>query len=85
MKIHVDVDVTPEEMRRLVGLPDVESFNRELLDQIREKMLAGVEGYEPLSLFQPYFSSTKVGMDVFRKMMEATMAGFVSGGRKDES
>ncbi len=85
MKIRIDVDVTPEEMRRLVGLPDVETFNRELLDQIREKMMAGVEGYEPLSLFQPYFSSTMVGMDAFRKMMEATLSGFAGAGRKDDA
>jgi len=84
MKMRIDVDITPEEMRRLVGLPDVETFNRELMDQIREKMMAGVEGYDPLSLFQPYFSSTMVGMDVFRKMMEATMAGFTSAGNREE-
>ena len=85
MKMRIDVDITPEEMRRLMGLPDVETFNRELMDQIREKMMAGVEGYDPLSLFKPYFSSTIVGMDVFRKMAEATMAGFTKAGQKDES
>ncbi len=85
MNIRIDLDVTPEEMRKLVGLPDVDSFNRELMDQIRERMLAGAEGYDPLSLFQPYLSSSMAGMDAFRKFMGSAMAGFRPADRKDPS
>lgn len=76
MNIKVDVDITPQELRRLMGLPDVEPFNRELMDSILEKMKAGVEGYDPLSLFQPYMTTTMAGMDVLRKIMNAAMTGF---------
>jgi hypothetical protein len=68
MNFHVDVDITPEEMRRLVGLPDVASFQQEMLNQIRERMMAGVEGYDPLKLFQPYLSSAMASWEVFQKM-----------------
>lgn len=84
MNIRVDIEITPEEMRKLVGLPDVDSFNRELMEQMRDRMLKGVEGYDPLSLFQPYLSSSMAGMDAFRKMMNAAMTGFRPTERKEE-
>ena len=75
MNIKIDIEMTPEEMRRLVGLPDVEAFNRELLEQIRQRMTAGVEGYEPMSLFQPYLSGAAASMDFFRRMMGMATTG----------
>lgn len=76
MNIKVDVDISPQELRKLMGLPDVEPFNRELMESILERMKAGVEGYDPLSLFQPYMSTTMAGMDAFRKIVGAAMTGF---------
>ena len=76
MNIKLDVDITPEEMRRLMGLPDMESFHQEILDKIRERMEAGMEGYDPLNLFQPYLYGSVAGMDAFQKMMGAMMGGY---------
>ncbi|MFI0399475.1 MAG: DUF6489 family protein [Thiolinea sp.] len=52
MNIKFDVDMTPEEMRRLVGLPDVQEFNKQVMDKMLEKLTLGAEGYDPMSLFQ---------------------------------
>lgn len=84
MNIRINVELTPEEMRRLVGLPDVQSFNNELMNQMRERMLAGVEGYDPLTLFQPYVTTTMAGMDVFRKLMANAMTGFSMSEKTEE-
>ncbi|SDI67482.1 DUF6489 family protein [Billgrantia gudaonensis] len=54
MKINVEFDLTPEEFRRALGLPDVEAFQQELLDRIQKQMESGVEGYDPMSLMQPF-------------------------------
>ena len=81
MKVTVDFDITPEEMRKLFGLPDVESFQRQLMDDIRERMNAGVEGYDPLKLLQPYLTGTMASWDMFQKMLSnmATMSTSGSG------
>ena len=81
MKVTVDIDITPEEMRKLFGLPDVEAFQRQLMDDIRERMNAGVEGYDPLKLFQPYMAGTLASWDYFQKLMTNLPA---SGSRTDE-
>jgi len=54
MKINVEFDLTPEEFRRALGLPDVEAFQQELLNRIQKQMESGVEGYDPMSLMQPF-------------------------------
>jgi hypothetical protein len=69
MKISVDLDITPEELRKLFGLPDVEAFQRQLMDDIRGRMEAGAEGYDPIKLFQPYVSGTMASWDMFQKLL----------------
>ncbi|NKN32571.1 DUF6489 family protein [Marichromatium bheemlicum] len=69
MKIQVDVEITPEEMRKLFGLPDVEAFQRQLLDEIRARISEGAEGYDPLKLFQPYMNTTLASWDMFQRML----------------
>ncbi|QGU33030.1 DUF6489 family protein [Thermochromatium tepidum] len=80
MKITVDVEITPEEMRKLFGLPDVEAFQRQLMEDIRERMQAGAEGYDPLKLFQPYLSGTLASWDYFQKLISSLPA---SGAKRD--
>jgi hypothetical protein len=81
MKITVDLDISPEEMRKLFGLPDVEAFQRQLMDDIRERMSAGAEGYDPVKLFQPYLSGTLASWDLFQKALAnaATLSGTAGG------
>ena len=76
MKIEIDVDITPQEFRELMGWPDVQGFQSELFDQIRKKMEAGAEGYDPQSLMQPFLSQSLGAMESFQKMMGAAMKGY---------
>jgi hypothetical protein len=61
MKINVEFDLTPDEFRRSLGLPDVEAFQKELLDRIQKQMESGVEGYDPMSLMQPFLQQQGLG------------------------
>ncbi|MYL23814.1 hypothetical protein GLV89_08415 [Halomonas alkaliantarctica] len=54
MKINVEFDLTPDEFRRALGLPDVEAFQQSLLANIQRQMESGVDGYDPMSLMRPY-------------------------------
>lgn len=42
MKFNIDVDCTPEEIRRLVGLPDLTPVHDLYLDQVKNVMAKGV-------------------------------------------
>jgi len=73
MKIRINVDLTPEEARAFFGLPDVVSFQQELLKTIREQMLAGVEGFDPISLMKPFFATNMQAMEAMRKAMAGNL------------
>lgn len=57
MKINVEFDLTPAEFRESLGLPDVEAYQRNMMDRIQQQMEAGVEGYDPWSLMQPFMQT----------------------------
>jgi len=82
MQINIDMDITPEEVRRLMGLPDVHGFQQELMDKIKERMLAGTEGYDPLTLFRPFMDQTVSSMEQFQKFFGGLMAAGAGGGDK---
>lgn len=47
MKITVDIDCTPAEMRAFFGLPDVEPMQQAIMDQMQERLLASVDQFSP--------------------------------------
>lgn len=79
MNVKIDIDITPEEMRRLFGLPDLEPFHRQVLEDVRQRMLEGAEGYDPVKFFQPYVTGTLASWDMFQKMLGVAGAGAAAG------
>src|SRR5690606_35327002 len=47
MKVNVQVDCTPEEARKFLGLPDVQPFQQEMMKILREKSLENLKMMEP--------------------------------------
>jgi hypothetical protein len=71
MKVNVDIDMSPEELRKLLGLPDVEPLQREMLDKLHKGLIEGVDGYDPVKLLQPYLTGTLASWDFLQKMIAA--------------
>ncbi len=86
MNIKFDVDATPEELRRFFGLPDVHPLQQEMLDKIREKMLAGMDGFDPATLMKPFLPESMHSLEALQRQFwqglaqSATMA--TSAGKK---
>jgi hypothetical protein len=74
MKATIEIDATPQEMRALLGLPDVEALQQEVLEKIREKTLAGIEANSPEELMKRIVPT----VDQF-KLLEALQASFWQG------
>ncbi|MEO1888523.1 MAG: hypothetical protein ABGX33_01235 [Cycloclasticus sp.] len=54
MKATIEIDATPQEMRELMGLPEVQTIQKEAMEKIREKMLAGIESNDMSELLKMY-------------------------------
>ncbi len=85
MKFSIDVEMTPQELRESLGLPDVSSLHYEMIDTIRERMQQGVEGYDPMTLFKPFMTSGMGTVDGFQKLMFSLMNQYTRSKNKDGS
>jgi len=68
MKIKLDIDATPQELRTFFGLPDVTPLQNEIMENLREKMIAGTEGYDPLTLLRPFLPESLQSLESVQKM-----------------
>ncbi len=83
MKFKIDVEMTPEEMRQLMGLPDMQEFHADLLGRVSEQMASGADGYDPLSLLQLYKGGSP---EMFQRLMSQLYSLYTSqsnSGSKD--
>ena len=79
MKINLEFDMTPEEFRRVMGLPDVQEFQNEVMKGMMEKMMSGEEGYDAMSLFKPMMSESMKSMDQVQQTFVNLMSGYMNG------
>jgi Family of unknown function (DUF6489) len=55
MKISIDIEATPDEVREFFGWPPIQPLQQELIRVMQENMNKGVAGFEPLSLMKSCF------------------------------
>ncbi len=78
MKINVEIDITPEELRRFMGLPDVQGFQQ----QIMENYTAGIQ--ESAEQQQEFIQNMFNGMMTPWQNMFMNMMGQASSSTRDK-
>lgn len=83
MKVNIEIDCTPEEARKFMGLPDVSKANEFYVDAIG-KAMKGAGNIEQLQEFAKGLAPMgQVGMNLFKTFMENS-ASLASGGKKKD-
>jgi hypothetical protein len=80
MKVNLELDLTPEEMRRLFGLPDVAPVNDMLVDKLREQMEKGLDGTLVKNMVQSMVKGGTQGLEAYQSLL---MSVFRMGKRGD--
>ncbi|GEQ97505.1 hypothetical protein JCM17844_11420 [Iodidimonas gelatinilytica] len=73
MKISVDVDCTPKELRTFFGLPDVEPLQEEILAQMKRRASEGLSPEDMQNLMSAWMTGATTGMEKLQKMMFSAM------------
>ena len=68
MKVHVEIDCTPEEARAFLGLPDVAPMQERLMKDVEERMIAAMRSMEPDALIKTWLPASMQGLENFQKM-----------------
>jgi hypothetical protein len=80
MKVNLELDLTPEEMRRLFGLPDVAPVNDMLVDRLRDQMEKGLDGTLLRNMVQSMVKGGTQGIEAYQSLL---MSMFRMGRRSD--
>ena len=75
MKMTIEVDCTPEEARRFLGLPDVSGLNDHLVGEMTKRIDANISLLSPEEFMKNWMAFGSGAQEQFRKMMEAGMGG----------
>ncbi len=70
MKMTIEVDCTPEEARRFMGLPDVSGLNDHLVGEMTKRIDSNMALLDPQDFMKNWMAFGSGAQDQFRKMME---------------
>jgi Family of unknown function (DUF6489) len=75
MKISLDIDCTPEELRGFFGLPDVKPMQEDLLKEVEERMRAGLQALDAEAMLKTWLPAGLKGFEQLQEMFFSRMAG----------
>ncbi|MFN3387380.1 MAG: DUF6489 family protein [Allosphingosinicella sp.] len=70
MKITVNVDCTPEEARRFMGLPDLTPVHEAYVERMKKAAEEGIGGESVAEMMKSWAPMSEAGMAMWRSMME---------------
>lgn len=82
MKVTIEVDCTPEEARRFMGLPDVSAVQDRMVAEMEEKMREAMNNMDPESLLQQWMPGAMQGFEQMQKAFWNQMG--MGGGTADK-
>jgi hypothetical protein len=74
MKVHVEIDCTPEEARAFFGLPDVAPMQERLMTEVEARMMAAMHAMEPDALIKTWLPASMQGFENIQKMFWSAMS-----------
>lgn len=70
MKIHLDFEMTPDEARKLMGLPDVTAMQKKLVAEMEKRMLSTIDtAADPEAMLKTWFTWGNQGFEQFQKFL----------------
>ena len=88
MKVHVEIDCTPEEARAFFGLPDLGPMQQRIMGEIEERLRNSLNAMSPDAIFKTWLPASMQGMEQMQQMQQAFWSQLSniasSGGSKKE-
>ena len=73
MKLSIEVDCTPEEARRFLGLPDVSALNDHLVSEMQKRIESNMAMLSTDELMKNWMAFGAGAQEQFRKLLEVGM------------
>ena len=73
MKMTIEVDCTPEEARRFLGLPDVTPLNDHIVKELQSKVSANMTLLSGEEIMKNWMAFGAGAQEQFRKLMDISL------------
>lgn len=70
MKVSVDIDCTPEEVRRFLGLPDLTPVHQAYIEQMQKAVTDGTSSEFYSEMMKSWAPMGENGLALWRQMLE---------------
>lgn len=80
MKVKIDLDMTAEEARTLMGLPDLEPMQQRLLEQLEKQVSNNLSYMDPEAMIRAVLPAGAQGLEKFQDMMWGMARSAMGGG-----
>ena len=81
MKVRIEMDMTPEEARAFMGLPDVAPMQQQMVEEMRERMRAAFDAGDPESMMKAWMPLG--GAEAFQTFQKLMWDSAAMMGKKD--
>ncbi|GAB97507.1 hypothetical protein BJY21_001296 [Kineosphaera limosa] len=85
MKITVDIDCTPQELRTFLGLPDVQPMQTAVLDEMQRRMMDSIDQVSPTAVMKDWLGPMSAVQQAFMGAMSQAAAGSAGAGTRASS
>ena len=73
MKVTFDIDCTPEEARKFLGLPDVAPMQEAMMNELQKQMQDNMKAMDPETMMRTWFPAAVQNMSDMQKMFWGQM------------
>ncbi len=73
MKFTVDVECTPEEARKFIGLPDVAPMQEAMMKELQKQMMDNIKSLDAEAMMKTWMNPTLQGWSEMQKIFWAQM------------
>lgn len=84
MKFQIEIDCTPEEARRLFGLPDLEPVHDIYLDRVKDLMAKGITPDMVQSMVKTWVPMGESGLGLVQSLLGQFGGGLMGGAKSSQ-
>lgn len=82
MKVNITFDCTPEEVRTLLGLPDVQPLQNAVISELQEKVKSGSGAMEPMEILRTMLGQYAGGLEPLKAFLNRFERGASNPGKE---
>ncbi len=82
MRIKLDIDCTPDEARRFLGLPDVQPLQQALLRELQQQLSANLKAMDAKTMIDTWLPATVKGFEQLQQLFVTQLAGRGAGDKE---